>query len=499
MASITIHRTESLPGALAPSSIYITKNPVNAALVDLTFVGNDVADVRHAIGHVDVKQYIDIAIANLTAEQIPALPGSKIISTLSVDTTGNAATSTTSETTGKLRAPILLNGVSFDGSQDTTVPAVDTATPRVAVADIGVTVAPVVGGLIPKQYIPASFDNIENFPTLGDFPPVGRKDAIYVDDSTTLMYRWANTEYIQIPSGAGVADKANSLSVPRNIALAGDATGNVDFDGSQNVSIAVVLSNVVAAGPKGGIVTTDAKGRVIDSRALAATDLPAIPGEKISSAISVDTTGNAATATALKAPFTVTVQGAVSGSASVSGDANVVINTTLNGSGVSGATGTFAKTTVDNGIVTAGGALTEADIPAIPGSRVNSILSVGTTGNAATATKLAAPVTLSLGGDLAGAVAIDGSGNVVLNATVTAVPQTSGATGTFVKMNVDKGLVQSSAPLLDSDIPALPGSKIVSILSVDTTGKAAFADSAQEANHAQTATIAQTLEIVAEW
>ena len=66
-------------------------------------------------------------------------------------------------------------------------------------------------------------------------------------------------------------------------------------------------------------------------------------------------------------------------------------------------------------------------------------------------------------------------------------------------MNVDKGLVQSSAPLLDSDIPALPGSKIVSILSVDTTGKAAFADSAQEANHAQTATIAQTLEIVAEW
>lgn len=94
MANFTIKRLATLPAVLEVSTMYVTKNATNTQLVDLTFVGNVNTDVRKVLGQADVQSAIDTAIANLTADQIPNLPGSKITSTLSVDTTGNAATAT---------------------------------------------------------------------------------------------------------------------------------------------------------------------------------------------------------------------------------------------------------------------------------------------------------------------------------------------------------------------------------------------------------------------
>lgn len=305
MAELKIKRLVSVPGVLEASTLYITKNAANAALVDLTFVGTSITDVRRIYGEADVQSAIAAAIAGLTADDIPDLPGTKITSTLSVDTTGNAATATLADratvaTTADALSPgATINGVEFTGAAPITISAEDTETPRVAVADIGVTVAPVVDGKIPAQYVPASFDQIDEFPTLEDFPEEGVPERIYIAMDSGVMYRWTGTSYVAISSGAGIVDEAIKLVTPRNISVTGDATGTtiVGFDGTANVSIPLVLKDTGTAGVQQLKVTTDAQGRVISSTAATADDIPDLPGTKIISTLSVDTTGNAATAT----------------------------------------------------------------------------------------------------------------------------------------------------------------------------------------------------------
>ena len=64
------------------------------------------------------------------------------------------------------------------------------------------------------------------------------------------------------PGGRGVAGTAGSadkLTTARNIALSGDATGSIPFDGSANVTIPVTLAN---KGTANGIATLDSSGKV---------------------------------------------------------------------------------------------------------------------------------------------------------------------------------------------------------------------------------------------
>lgn len=281
MSTLNIRRLNTLPGTLEPSTLYITKNQSSSVLVDLTFVGDNPADVRHAMGLADTLAVINSAVNNLTADQIPNIPGTKIISDILVNTSGNAATA------DKLKTPTTINGVAFDGSSPIVVSAVDTETPRVAASALGVTVATLVAGKIPMSQIPNGLDNFDTYPTLADFPTVGQPDTIYIAEDDNAMYRWAGggTGYILIPRGVGQADEAYKLSVPREISVAGDATGAALFDGSADASINITLANVVAAGEKAPVVTTDSKGRVIGSRALAVSDIPSLPGSKIASQV----------------------------------------------------------------------------------------------------------------------------------------------------------------------------------------------------------------------
>lgn len=77
-------------------------------------------------------------------------------------------------------------------------------------------------------------------------------------------------------------ETATKLETPRNIALSGDITGNVNFDGSTNVSITTTLANSgVTAGSGYGIVNVDSKGRVTSGRTMAATDIPNLTLAKI--------------------------------------------------------------------------------------------------------------------------------------------------------------------------------------------------------------------------
>lgn len=139
--------------------------------------------------------------------------------------------------------------------------------------------------------------------------------------------------------------------------------------------------------------------------------------------------------------------------------------------------GTYRAVTVNaNGIVTAGSnpstlggygitdALHASEAVTTPTAnkllRLNAagLLPASITGNAATASRLAAPITLSASGDATWSARFDGATNV--NGVLTLA--NSGVTaGTYAKVTVNaKGLVTGGSDLTAADIPALDASKI---------------------------------------
>jgi hypothetical protein len=88
---------------------------------------------------------------------------------------------------------------------------------------------------------------------------------------STLVLRDTNgsiTANQVIADLVGTADEANQLTTARDIGLSGDASGNVSFDGSENVTLVTTLSNTaVTAGTYGGAsqiptFSVDSKGRI---------------------------------------------------------------------------------------------------------------------------------------------------------------------------------------------------------------------------------------------
>lgn len=258
----------------------------------LTLASVGTAGEQSGIVTTDAKGRV-ISSRALVAGDIPDLPGSKIISDISVNTTGNAATATTAlhaDAADKLVTPRKINGINFDGTADITINAVD-STPRIAVSEKGVAngVATLdANGLVPSSQLPSYVDDVVEAADLASLPATGESGKIYVTLDNGYVYRWTGTQYIQIPGGVQLADAALKLYTPREIALSGDATGSVMFDGSANVTIATTLKDVGTSGEQGPVVTTDAKGRVISSRALVAADIPTLDFNKVTSAAAVE-------------------------------------------------------------------------------------------------------------------------------------------------------------------------------------------------------------------
>lgn len=102
-------------------------------------------------------------------------------------------------------------------------------------------------------------------------------NKFYIGDGT-------GTGKILINPDVTAATTATKLATARTLALSGDATGSVSFDGSTNATITTTLSNSgVTAGtyPK---VTVDGKGRVTAGTTLTAADIPTHTLSKISDA-----------------------------------------------------------------------------------------------------------------------------------------------------------------------------------------------------------------------
>jgi len=151
--------------------------------------------------------------------------------------TGNASTAT------KLATARTINGVSFDGTQNITINAID-STPRIASSLLGVANGVATldsNGLVPSSQLPSYVDDILEYTNLAGLPASGETSKLYVTLDTNKVYRWSGSIYVEISANASTADAAIKLATARTISLSGDVTGSVSFDGSSNVTITAVI------------------------------------------------------------------------------------------------------------------------------------------------------------------------------------------------------------------------------------------------------------------
>ncbi|WP_083370192.1 phage tail protein [Chromobacterium sphagni] len=126
------------------------------------------------------------------------------------------------------------------------------------------------------------------------------------------------TEYLKkqiddIVSGALVAEYADRLKTPRNLAMTGDGSWSVTFDGSGNVSGALTLANSGVTAGSYGMVTVDAKGRVAAGRQMTAADVPALDWNKIASGKPTTLAGYGIADAASKVELQAAIDGVVAG------------------------------------------------------------------------------------------------------------------------------------------------------------------------------------------
>jgi len=162
--------------------------------------------------------FVNAEIAN----DAPSKTGGGASGTWSIGVTGNAGTATT------LATARTINGVSFNGSANITINAVD-STARIASTEKGAVngVATLdAGGKVPTAQLPSYVDDVLEYANLAGFPATGETGKIYVAIDTNKTYRWSGTAYVYITSGAvdSVAGRTGVVTLAK-----GDVgLGNVD-------------------------------------------------------------------------------------------------------------------------------------------------------------------------------------------------------------------------------------------------------------------------------
>jgi hypothetical protein len=181
--------------------------------------------------------------------------------------TGNADTAT------KLQTSRTINGVSFDGSANITINAVD-STARIASSEKGAPNGVATldsSGLVPSTQLPSYVDDVLEYSNLASFPATGETGKIYVALDTNKTYRWSGSAYIFITSGAvdsvagktgvvtldkndvglnnvdNTADSAKSVSSAATLTTARTING-VSFDGSANITVTANTTNALTIG-----------------------------------------------------------------------------------------------------------------------------------------------------------------------------------------------------------------------------------------------------------
>lgn len=146
-------------------------------------------------------------------------------------------------------------------------------------------------GKVPASQLPSFVDDVVEFANLAAFPATGESGKIYVDISTNRTYRWSGSVYVEIASSPGTTD-----SVP---------------EGSINKYY---------------------------TAARAQADVTSV-------------TGNAGTATKLQTARQISLTGAVTGSGSFDGSANLAIAASLTNTGVAAGTYNSVQVGLDGRVI----------------------------------------------------------------------------------------------------------------------------------------------------
>ncbi|MNZ02353.1 Phage Tail Collar Domain protein [compost metagenome] len=177
-------------------------------------------------------------------------------------------------------------------------------------------------------------------PVLGGPGGISNKQAQALANRTAYLKKHVD----DLEGGTRAAGKADKLSTARNIALAGDVTGQAAFDGSGNITVTYKNSGVVAGTYRS--VTVDAKGNIT-----AGSNPTTLAGYGITDALPAS--GTAAAANKLATARTIALAGDVTGQAAFDGSGNITITATYKNSGV--VAGTYRSVTVDaKGNITGG-------------------------------------------------------------------------------------------------------------------------------------------------
>jgi cytoskeletal protein CcmA (bactofilin family) len=362
-------------------------------------------------------------------------------STITADLSGNASSADALSTsrTIALTGDVTGSG-SFDGSSNLSISTTLAGGTALTFSDGTNSEALALGSTLTVQ---GTANEVEvAYSTAGDSFTVGLPDDVTIAGDLTVT----GTINATIE---GTADQANSLSTARTISLGGDLGGSVSFDGSADVSLTATIQtgsveNSMLANDHIGLKL----GGVAQENIALGDDLDFVSGTDIDvtynstsnaltfaleAEIASDTTGNAATASALETARTLSVSGDASGSVSFDGSADADIALTIAAGAVDNAM------LANDGISLLVDSVSQEDINL--GDSLNFIsgtdidiayntttnqLSFGleseigsdTTGNAATASAWATARTISLGGDLGGSVSVDGSADATLTATI---------------------------------------------------------------------------------
>lgn len=434
-----------------------------------------------AIGQ-DVATTASVAFAHVSAP----ITGN-VLGNLTGDVTGNALTASTLQTARAISLAGDLSGsVSFDGSQNVTITAVVEPNSVVLGTDTtGNYMSDVVAGT-----------GISIIHTPGESSSASI--SIGQDVSTSASVTFAHVAADVTGDLIGNADTATTLQTARAISLAGDLSGSVSFDGSQNVTITAQVE------PNSVVLGTDTTGNFVsDVVAGTGVSITHTPGEGSSASIaigqSVGTSDNPSFAGLTADGVQIGISNAteidtVSGNLTIDSaggtvtvDDNLVITGSLTVSGSATYVNTETLTVDDNVILLnsnqTGSPSQNAGIEIERGSSDNvqlrwneatdswEITEDGTTykniavgqdvetsssvtfahvtapvsGNATTASALQTARAISLSGDLSGSASFDGSANITITADV---QPNSVALGTDTTGNYMSDLTQSTGVII---------------------------------------------------
>ncbi len=448
--------------------------------------------------------------ANITIP-VTSLDASKLTGTASINTTGNASTSTTctgnAATATKLQTARKINGVAFDGTQDITVEATGTGghiilnssgssmearsklrfnhstvtddeendvtiiTPTDTTYSVATTSK---NGLMGSSMV-TKLNGIATGATRNSASDTTPKANGTASIGTETDYARGDHVHPLQTTVSGNAGSATKLQTARTISLSGAVTGSTTFDGSANRTITTTLSNIDASKITSGtidiarlpaaalercvVVANDtARYDLTTSDVQLGDTVKVTDTNKMYMVTNTSELDNANGYTEFSAGHAATADSATSAS-------RLTTARTINGTSFNGTANiTTANwgTARNIGIVNSDGTGTAVTTSVNGSGNVNlklpATIKASLTGNATTASTLATARTIGLSGVTATAQSFNGSKNITI------------------------------------PITAVPASLLTGTASINTTGNAATADRADTATTATTATNANNVK-----